>query len=73
MSEEEHERHLSLVLDALWKNKFYDKIKKCAFCLSEVSFLGHVINQHGILVDHKNVATVVKWQRPSNVTEIRSS
>ena len=30
-SEEEHERHLSLVLDALRKNKFYAKLKKCAF------------------------------------------
>jgi hypothetical protein len=41
------------------------------FWLSEVSFLGHVINQHGISVDPKNVATMVKWQRP-NVTEIHS-
>jgi hypothetical protein len=65
-------RHLSLVLEALRKNQFYAKLKKCAFWLSEVSFLGHVINQHGISVDHKNVAIVVKWQRPSNVTEIRS-
>jgi hypothetical protein len=47
-------------------------MKKCSFWLSEVSFLGHVINQHGILVYPKNVATVVKWHRPSNVTEIHS-
>jgi len=39
---------------------------------SEVSFLGHVINQHGITVDPKNVDFVVKWQRPTNVTEVRS-
>jgi hypothetical protein len=71
-SEKEHERHLSLVLEALRKNRFYSKMMKCAFRLSEVSFLGHVINQHGISVDPKNVATVVKWQRPSNVTEIHS-
>jgi hypothetical protein len=43
-SEEEHERHLSLVLDALRKTQFYAKMKKYAFWLSEVSFLGHVIN-----------------------------
>jgi hypothetical protein len=43
-SEEEHERHLHLVLDALRKNQFYGKLKKCAFWLSEVAFLGHVIN-----------------------------
>jgi hypothetical protein len=58
-SKEEHEVHLSLVLDALRKNKFYAKLKKCAFWLSEVSFLGHVINQDGIMVDPKNVASVV--------------
>jgi hypothetical protein len=37
-----------------------------------VAFLGHVINQHGILVYPKNVATMVKWQRRSRVTEIHS-
>ena len=71
-TEEEHERHLSLVLDALRKNQFYGKLKKCAFWLSEVSFLGHVINQHGISVDPKNVASIVEWERPTSVTEIRS-
>jgi hypothetical protein len=71
-SEEEHERHLSLVLEALRKNQFYAKMKKCAFWLSKVSFLGHVINQHGISVDPKNFATMVKWQRPSNVTKIHN-
>jgi hypothetical protein len=70
--EEEHERHLSLVLEALRKNQFYAKMKKCTFWLSKVSFLGHLINQHDILVDPKNVATIVKWQIPSNVTNIHS-
>jgi hypothetical protein len=56
-SEEEHERHLSLVLEALQKNQFYAKLKKYAFW----SFLGHVINQHGISVYPKNVSIVVKW------------
>jgi hypothetical protein len=69
---EEHDGHLSLVLEALRKTQFYAKLKKCAFWLSKVAFLGHVINRHGISVDPKNIATVVKWHRPSNVTEIRS-
>jgi hypothetical protein len=30
-TEEDHERHLSLVLDSLRKNQFYAKLKKCAF------------------------------------------
>jgi hypothetical protein len=37
-----------------------------------VAFLGHVINQHGISVDPKNVASVVNWQRSATVTEIHS-
>jgi hypothetical protein len=58
-TEEEHERHLSPVLDSLRKNQFYAKLKKCAFWLSEVAFLAHVINQHCIFVDPKNVASMV--------------
>jgi hypothetical protein len=71
-TEAEHGQHLRLVLGALRKNQFYDKLKKCAFWLSEVAFLGHVINQQGIAVDPKNVAAVVEWKRPSSVSEIRS-
>ena len=59
-SEEEHERHLNLVLETLRKNQFYAKLKKCAFWLSEVNFLGHVINQYGITVDPKNIASMVE-------------
>jgi hypothetical protein len=71
-TEEEHERHLRLVLSALSKNQFYGKLKKCAFWLSEVAFLGHVISQQGIAVDPKNVAAMVEWKRPSSVSKIRS-
>jgi hypothetical protein len=71
-TEAEHEQHLHLVLGALRKNQFYGKLKKCPFWLSEVAFLGHVINQQGIAVDPKNVAAVVEWKRPSSVSEIRS-
>jgi hypothetical protein len=71
-TEEEHERHLCLILGALRKNQFYGKLKKCSFWLSKVAFLGHVINQHGIAVDPKNVAVVVEWKRPYSVSEIQS-
>jgi hypothetical protein len=71
-TEAEHEQHLRLVLGALRENQFYGKLKKCAFWLSEVAFLGHVINQQGIAVDPKNVAAMVEWKRPSSVFEIRS-
>jgi hypothetical protein len=71
-TEEEHEVHLSLVLDKLRDYIYYAKLKKCAFWLSEFAFLGHVINQHGITVDPKNVTCVVDWQRPVTVIEVQS-
>jgi hypothetical protein len=71
-TEEEHERHLSMVLETLRKNKFYAKLKKCEFWLSEVAYLGHVINREGICVDPSKVSTVVGWERPTTVKEVRS-
>ena len=35
-------------------------------------FLGHVISAEGIFVDPRKVEAVLKWERPTNVTEIRS-
>lgn len=69
---EEHERHLRMVLGTLRENKFYAKLKKCEFWLPEVAFLGHVINQQGISVDPSKVLSVVGWERPTNVKDVRS-
>ena len=40
--------------------------------MDSVAFLGHVISKNGISVDPKKVEAVVEWNRPNNVTEIRS-
>jgi hypothetical protein len=37
-----------------------------------VTFLGHVISAKGVLVDPQKVEAVLKWERPTSVTEIRS-
>ncbi|WVZ63928.1 hypothetical protein U9M48_013519, partial [Paspalum notatum var. saurae] len=71
-TEKEHGQHLMMVLQTLRDNKIYAKLKKCEFWLSEVSFLGHVINEKGISVDPSKVSAVVEWERPSNVKEVRS-
>ncbi|WVZ72024.1 hypothetical protein U9M48_020544 [Paspalum notatum var. saurae] len=59
-TEKEHKQHLMMVLQTLRDNKFYAKLKKCEFWLSEVSFLGHVINEKGISVDPSKVSAVVE-------------
>jgi hypothetical protein len=49
--EEEHRRHLRLILELLRNEKLYAKLLKCEFWIKEVRFLGHVIDKEGIHVD----------------------
>ena len=71
-NDQEHEDHLSLVLQRLREHRLYAKFDKCKFWLKEVAFLGHVVNQNGISVDPEKISVVLEWQRPTSVTEIRS-
>ena len=71
-SGEEHERHLSIVLQTLRDKQLYAKLKKCEFWLDKVSFLGHVVTKDDILVNLGKVDIVANWRRPSIVTEIQS-
>jgi hypothetical protein len=52
-NEEEHEKHLWIILQRLWEHQLYAKFSKCVFLLKEVPFLGHVISIEGIAVDPK--------------------
>jgi hypothetical protein len=57
--EEEHEKHLRMVLEKLRSNQLYAKFNKCEFWLTEVTFLGHVISAGGISVDPSKVKDVL--------------
>ena len=35
-------------------------------------FLGHVISRDGMMVDPNKIKAVVNWDRPTNVSEVRS-
>jgi hypothetical protein len=71
-NEEDHDKHLRMVLQKLRENQLYAKLKKCEFWLKEVSFLDHIISEGGILVDPSKVKDVLSWNTPQNVLNIRS-
>ncbi|GKA82468.1 reverse transcriptase domain-containing protein [Tanacetum coccineum] len=50
-NKKEHEEHLKLILRLLEKEELYAKFSKCEFWLSNIQFLGHVIDSEGIHVD----------------------
>lgn len=67
-----HEEHLRIVLSILRQNQLYAKLSKCDFWLKEVAFLGHVINEKGVMVDPQKIEAVANWKQPQNVKEVRS-
>ncbi|XP_070024610.1 uncharacterized protein, partial [Nicotiana sylvestris] len=71
-SQEEHARHLRVVLQRLREEKLYAKFSKCEFWLSSMAFLGHIVSSEGIQVDPRKIEAVQSWSRPSSTTEIRS-
>jgi hypothetical protein len=70
--EEKHEKHLRMVLEKLRSNQLYAKFSKCEFCLTEVTFLGHVISAGRVSVDPSKVKDVLNWMPPMNASEIQS-
>jgi len=68
----EHEEHLRQTLHILRDCQLYAKLIKCEFWLERATFLGHVILVEGVFVDPRKVEAVLKWERPTSVTEIRS-
>jgi hypothetical protein len=70
--EEEHEKHLRLVLEKLRSNQLYTKFSKCEFWLTKVTFLGYVISAGGGLVDLGKVKDVLNWMPPTTASEIQS-
>ncbi|KAL4022791.1 hypothetical protein IC575_016536 [Cucumis melo] len=47
-----HVEHVKQVLCALKKVQLFANMKKCAFCLDKINFLGFVISINGIEVDN---------------------
>jgi hypothetical protein len=69
---EEHDDHLRRVLQRLREKQLYAKFSKCEFWLDKVIFLEHIVSKDGISVDPKKVESIVNWERPTSVHEIRS-
>jgi hypothetical protein len=59
-NEEEHAKHLRIVLTRLREHQLYAKFSKCTFSLEEIQFLGHVLSTKGIVVDPNKVKDILE-------------
>ncbi|GJS68808.1 putative reverse transcriptase domain-containing protein [Tanacetum coccineum] len=69
--EEEHEKHLKIILELLKKERLYAKFSKCDFWLDSVQFLGHVIDRSGVHVDLAKIEAIKSWAAPTTPREVR--
>jgi hypothetical protein len=69
-NEQNHEKHLRIVLTRLREHKLYAKFSKCEFWLKKVPFLGHVLSENGISVDPSKIQEVMDWKAPTTVREV---
>ncbi|GJU85828.1 putative reverse transcriptase domain-containing protein [Tanacetum coccineum] len=59
--EEEHGKHLEIILELLKKERLYAKFSKCDFWLDSVQFLGHLIDCSGVHVDPAKIEAIKSW------------
>jgi len=67
----EHIQHLKEVLQTLHMHSLFAKISKCYFVVSEVEYLGHIINAQGVYTDSNKVVAMVSWLLPRTLKQLR--
>ncbi|KAJ9531104.1 hypothetical protein QJQ45_000898 [Haematococcus lacustris] len=71
-SAEEHVQHLREVLELMRQHKLYAKRSMCEFNKTELTFLGHIVGEHGIAVDPAKVKVVREWHVPRNLKDLQA-
>ncbi len=70
-NQEDHDKHVRLVLATLREHGLYAKLEKCEFDKSSVAFLGYVISLDGIFMDKSKVETIQCWATPSSIKDVQ--
>nr|GEX17479.1 hypothetical protein [Tanacetum cinerariifolium]GEX52930.1 hypothetical protein [Tanacetum cinerariifolium] len=73
MDEEEHRKHLKIVLEMFKKERLYGKFLMYDFWQDLVQFLGHVIDCNVVHVDPAKIKAIKNWAAPTTPTEVRQS
>nr|GEW76942.1 hypothetical protein [Tanacetum cinerariifolium] len=69
--EEEHGKHLKIILELLKKEKLYAKFLNFDFWLESVQFLGHMIDDNGVHVNLAKIEAIKNWTAPMTPAEVR--
>ena len=67
----DHLRHLRVVLSVLRHHRLVVKRSKCAFGVTSIAYLGHIISDAGIAMDPAKVQAVLDWPQPRSAHALR--
>ena len=65
---EQHLDHIAQVFNALRQAQLKIKLKKCYFCLLNITFLGHIVGMNGIQPDPSKIKKIKNFPIPTNLT-----
>ena len=69
--DDEHEAHLRLLFERLQRYGIVINPAKCEFGVSSLTFLGHVVNQHGIQPLDEKVEHIRDFPPPTSLRKLR--
>jgi hypothetical protein len=70
-TEEEHLKHLTLVMRRLQQEKLLINLKKISFMKTELIYLGFVISSNELKMDPEKVRAIRDWPSPRRIFEVR--
>jgi hypothetical protein len=68
----EHRKHVNAILTAIGEVGLKLDIKKCAFEVQEVTYLGMIISTNGIRMDPQKVECINNWDPCENVKDVQA-
>lgn len=71
-NQEEHYRHVTLVLERLRNAGLFANGKQCAFERTEVEYLGYLLSADGIKMHPRKLETIADWPRPQSIKDVQS-
>src|SRR5205823_5000652 len=70
---EQHLDHIAQVFNALRQAQLKIKLKKCYFCLPNITFLGHIVGRNGIQPDPSKIEKIKNFPISTNLTQLRAA
>jgi hypothetical protein len=69
---EEHLHHIRQVLQTLTTHKLCANLEKCTFGMTQVQYLGYIIDEKGVHVDPAKIQVIQDWPAPTTLTELHN-